>query len=61
MGCIDPESNRFPAIAHMLGFRAKIKAAALSNGSAYDKQYHMKVLLSSSHLNGHTLGFHTQN
>ena len=38
MGCIDPEINRFPAIAHMLGFRAKIKAAALSNGSAYDKQ-----------------------
>ena len=24
----------------------------------HNKQYHMKVLLDSFHLNGHTLGFH---
>ena len=27
----------------------------------YDKQYHVKVLLNSFHLNGHTLGIHSQN
>ena len=26
----------------------------------HTKQYHMKVLLNSFHLNGHTLGFHPQ-
>ena len=26
----------------------------------HNKQYHRKVLLSSFHLNGHTLGFHPQ-
>jgi len=26
----------------------------------HNKQYHMKVLLNSFHLNGHTLGFHLQ-
>ena len=26
----------------------------------YNKQYHVKVLLNSFHLNGHTLGIHPQ-
>ena len=26
----------------------------------HNKQYHRKVLLSSFHLNGHTIGFHPQ-
>ena len=26
----------------------------------HNKQHHMKVLLNSFHLNGHTLGFHPQ-
>ena len=32
----------------------------LSHLVQQNKQYHMKVLLSSFHLNGHTLGFHPQ-
>ena len=57
---LDHEINRFPTNGHMLGFRAKIKVAALSYSAVYDKQYQIKVLLCSFHLNGHTLGFHTQ-
>jgi len=30
------------------------------SGCQNNKQYHMKVLLNSFHLNGHTLGFHPQ-
>ena len=55
-GCFDLEINRFPANGRMLGFRVKIKAAALSYVLSMIK-YHIKVLLSSSHLNGHTHGF----
>ena len=40
-------------IFNTLGFRSKTLELEQSN-----KEYHMKVLLSSVHLNGHTLGFH---
>jgi len=42
----------------MLGARAIIRAAALSCGTVYDKEYYMEVLLNSFHLNGHAVGFH---
>ena len=35
-------------------------SSANSNVARHCKQYHKKVLLSSFHLNGHTIGFHPQ-
>ena len=43
---------------HTLGFHLQLKSE--NHLVQHNKQHHGKVLLSSFHLNGHTLGFHPQ-
>jgi len=45
---------------HIQASYLKSEKSDNGNGCCYGPRYYMKALLNSFHLNGHTLGFHTQ-
>ena len=55
----DPEKRLF-RIRASTSFTGMVTSYDFSQVAMHNKQCHMKVLLSSFHLNGHTLGFHPQ-